>query len=97
MVHYGKKPEKNITKTFGKEEEERLEIIRVTLKNWDLVFLQDHTDFGKKISRSPMMSKCFVLCKISHHFDKQIKKFELTILLLKCKISTKTKTPRVEV
>lgn len=48
MMHYGKKPEKNITKTFRKEEEERLEIIRVTLKNWDLVFLQDHTDFGTK-------------------------------------------------
>lgn len=35
MVHYGKKPEKNITKTFRKEEEERLEIIRVTLKNFE--------------------------------------------------------------
>ena len=27
MKYYGKKPEKNITKTFRKEEEERLEIL----------------------------------------------------------------------
>ena len=33
MKYCGKKPEKNITKTFRKEEEERLEIIHVTLKN----------------------------------------------------------------
>lgn len=58
MKYCGKKPEKNITKTFRKEEEERLEIIHVTLKNWNLVFLQDHVDFGTtKFQGNPRVLK----------------------------------------